>query len=143
MPDNEVRRLVGVDGLDLSPLPCGAKDGLFPAVEFACALESPGLVGVSFLGCGVILYELVANLPVPIGTALGLELVAQLVGQGPEVAAVVERVNGHLVGQRPAGPVGLLGALVESDAQQFGQQIVQAEGDETKQACGPHRVKYL
>jgi hypothetical protein len=72
VPDNEVRRLVGVDGLDLPPLPCGAKDGLFPAVEFACALESPGLVGVSFLGCGVILYELVANLPVPIGTALGL-----------------------------------------------------------------------
>ena len=51
--DDKVRRLVGVDGFALPPIPRGSQDGLFAAVEFARALETPCLVRVCFLGRGV------------------------------------------------------------------------------------------
>ena len=122
-------------------MPNLTQDGQAAPVELARALQSPGLVEIQFAVGGMLLYQAFANLLMPCQPALGLQVVAQPIREAAQVAAVVQRVVHHLLGQRPARPVGLLRSLVEGNAEQLGEQVVQAECREAKQPRRPHRVE--
>jgi len=141
MRQYEIGGAIGRHGFALPPMPQLAQDPEPQTVQAAGAFDAPDQIRIGRLDLRTGGHQTSAGFAEPLQASFPLQLGFQEIRQRLEVKRVVARIGLHADRQRPARPIGFLGAFLQRHSQMPGDQRGQAQLLQTQQSGSLHRVE--